>query len=189
MAEDNGRRLLTFNPQDDSRSLEEFVAEVTNGVGADDVVVSVPAAFLMEEADRVMKDDGMLVLFAGVPNGTEAPLKVENVYLSNAQYTGTSGLNLNDQAAVMHSTLDGSLSPGRSVAAVGGMDAALDGITAMMESKYPGKVVIFPQIKSMPLTGVDELAEKYPDLAAALEGGSWTKEAERILIEKYWDPS
>ncbi len=188
LAEANGRVLMTFNPKDDERTLEEFVAKATNEEGADDVVVSVPAAFLMEEADRVMKADGMLVLFAGVPNGTEAPLNVQNVYLSNAQYTGTSGLNLNDQAAVMRSALDGSLSPGRSVAAIGGMDAALDGITAMMESKYPGKVVIFPQIKSMPLVGLDELSEKYPDIAAELtEDGSWTKAAERTLIENYWD--
>ncbi len=188
LAEANGRVLMTFNPKDDERTLEEFVAKATNEEGADDVVVSVPAAFLMEEADRVMKADGMLVLFAGVPNGTEAPLNVQNVYLSNAQYTGTSGLNLNDQAAVMNSALDGSLSPGRSVAAIGGMDAALDGITAMMESKYPGKIVIFPQIKSMPLLGLDELADNYPDVAAELtEDGSWTKAAERTLIENYWD--
>ncbi|MEM9774977.1 MAG: zinc-binding dehydrogenase, partial [Chloroflexota bacterium] len=90
LAEANGRVLHTFNPKEDERSIEEFVANITNEEGADDVVVSVPSAYLMEEADRLMKDDGMLVLFAGVPNGTEAPLNVQNVYLSNAQYTGTS---------------------------------------------------------------------------------------------------
>lgn len=187
LAEANGRVLYTFNPKDDERTIEEFVAKITNEEGADDVVVSVPSAYLMEEADRLMKDDGMLVLFAGVPNGTEAPLNVQNVYLSNAQYTGTSGLNLNDQAAVMESALDGSLSPGRSVAAIGGMDAALEGIKAMMESKYPGKIVIFPQIKSFPLLGLDQIDEHYPDIAAELaEDGSWTKAAEKKLIENYW---
>ncbi|MEM8858047.1 MAG: zinc-binding dehydrogenase [Chloroflexota bacterium] len=189
LAESNGRVLYTFNPKDDERSIEEFVAKITNEEGADDVVVSVPSAYLMEESDRLMRDDGMLVLFAGVPNGTEAPLNVQNVYLSNAQYTGTSGLNLNDQAAVMQSALDGSLSPGRSVAAIGGMDAALDGIKAMMESKYPGKVVIFPQIQSLPLVGLDEIDEHYPDIAAALsDDGSWTQAAEKTLIENYWSP-
>ena len=190
LAEANGRELYTFNPKTDERSIEEFVAKITNEEGADDVVVSVPSAYLMEESDRLMKADGMLVLFAGVPNGTEAPLNVENVYLSNAQYTGTSGLNLEDQRAVMQSAIDGSLSPGRSVAAIGGMDAALDGITAMMESKYPGKVVIFPQIQTLPLVGLDELDEHYPDIASELaEDGSWTQAAEKKLIENYWSPA
>ncbi|MFK7800110.1 MAG: alcohol dehydrogenase catalytic domain-containing protein [Anaerolineae bacterium] len=190
LAEANSRRLLTFNPKEDERSLEEFVMAATDNLGADDVVISVPVAALMEEGDRVMKEDGMLVLFAGVPNGTEAPLKLENVYLSNAQYTGTSGLNLSDQADVMRSTLDGSLSPGRSVAAIGGMDAALDGIEAMMDGRYPGKIVIFPQIEELPLTGLDQLAEIHPDIAAAMTAdGSWTAEAERLLIEKLWEPS
>ncbi|MFT5194909.1 MAG: threonine dehydrogenase-like Zn-dependent dehydrogenase [Cellvibrionaceae bacterium] len=189
LAKANGRRLLTFNPKDDDQTLEAFVAEVTDGAGADDVVISVPFAALMEEGDRLMKEDGMLVLFAGVPNGTEAPLKLENVYLSNAQYTGTSGLNLSDQAAVMHRTLDGSLSPGRSVAAIGGMNAALDGIEAMMDGRFPGKIVIFPQIENLPLTGLDQLANSHPDIAAAMsEDGSWTNAAEQLLIEKLWEP-
>jgi hypothetical protein len=74
----------------------------------------------MAEGGRVMKPDGMLVFFAGVPNGTLAPLDLSNVYLHNAQYTGTSGLTLQDQRLVMDRALAGALSPGRSVAAVGG---------------------------------------------------------------------
>ena len=187
LAEANHRRLLTFNPQTDERTLEDFVSEVTEGSGADDVVICVPVAALMEESDRLMKEDGMLVLFAGVPNGTEAPLNIENVYLSNAQYTGTSGLNLADQAEVMQRTLAGSLSPSRSVAAIGGMNAALDGIEAMMDGRYPGKIVIFPQISDLPLMGIGQIREDYPDIAAAMaKDGSWTAEAERLLIEKLW---
>ncbi|MEM7117408.1 MAG: alcohol dehydrogenase catalytic domain-containing protein [Chloroflexota bacterium] len=190
LAKKNGRELLVFNPLTSDESLHDFVMRATDNVGADDVVVSVPMASLMAEAGALMNPNGMLVLFAGVPNGTMAPLEVSNVYLHNTQLTGTSGLTLNDQRLVMDRALEGSLSPGRLVAAIGGMNVAPEGIQAVIDGRYPGKIVIFPQIPDLPLLGLDELAEKLPDIAAHLdEDGFWTNEAEAALIEKYWQPS
>jgi threonine dehydrogenase-like Zn-dependent dehydrogenase len=187
LARKNGRELLVFNPSAGGDSLYSFIMQATDQLGADDVVVSVPVAPLMDEAGTVMNADGMLVLFAGVPNGTYAPLDLSAVYLNNAQFTGTSGLTLDDQRLVMTRALEGSLSPGRSVAAIGGLNAAPEGIEAMMDGRYPGKVVIFPQIPDLPLMGIDELDEKLPEVAAKLsEDGFWTNEAEEVLIEKYW---
>jgi threonine dehydrogenase-like Zn-dependent dehydrogenase len=187
MAQRNGRELLVFNPQNSNESLHDFVMQATDGLGADDVVVSVPVAGLMAEGGTLLNPDGMLVLFAGVPNGTMAPLDLSEVYLNNAQFTGTSGLTLDDQRLVMDRALDGSLSPGRSVAAIGGMNVAPQGIEAMMDGRYPGKIVIFPQIPDLPLMGLDELSEKLPEIAALLdENGFWTNEAEAALIEKFW---
>ena len=163
--------------------------QATDQMGADDVVVSVPVASLMAEGASVMNPNGMLVLFAGVPNGTDAPLDMSAVYLHNAQFTGTSGLTLDDQRLVMDRALDSSLSPGRSVAAIGGMNAAPEGIEAMIDGRFPGKVVIFPQIPNLPLLGLDELADKLPAVAAKLDSnGFWTNEAEEVLIETYWQP-
>lgn len=161
--------------------------EVTKGQGADDVVVSVPVAGLMEEGDTVMKQDGMMVLFAGVPNGTMGKVNLSNVYLSNAQYTGTSGLTIDDQASVMERRIAGTLSPGRSVAAIGGMETAAEAIQSVMDSKYPGKVVIFPQIHNLPLTSLKEMKDRLPEVAAKLgQDQMWTNEAEEALIEKLW---
>ena len=188
LARKNGRTLLTFNPQSSDETLHDFVMSATDGIGADDVVVSVPVAGLMAESDTVMNENGMLVLFAGVPNGTMAPLNLSNVYLHNAQYTGTSGLTIDDQRDVMNRMLAGTLSPSRSVAAIGGMNAAQDGVVAMMDGRYPGKIVIFPQIENLPLMGLDELHEKLPDIAQHLgEEDAWTDEAEAALIEKFWN--
>lgn len=187
LAEAHGVALHMFNPMASESTLHDVVMEVSEGRGADDVVVSVPAASLMAEGATVMSDDGMLVLFAGAPNGTLAPLNLSDVYLSNAQYTGTSGLTLQDQRQVMERALAGELSPERSVAAIGGMNAARDGVEAMMESRYPGKIVIFPQIEDLPLMGLDELAERLPEVAAHLGPGNvWSKEAEAALIENCW---
>ncbi len=187
LAQKNGRTLLVFNPTAGDETLYDFVMQATDQMGVDDVVVSVPVASLMAEAATVTNPNGMLVFFAGVPNGTYAPLDLSDVYLHNAQFTGTSGLTLNDQRLVMDRALEGSLSPGRLVAAIGGMNAAPEGIEAMMDGRFPGKVVIFPQIPDLPLMGLDELDEKMPDIAAKLdEDGFWTNEAEAVLIEKYW---
>ena len=187
LAERNGCELLTFNPQTQDRSLHDFVMEVTDNHGADDVVVSVPIAEVMAEADTVMNADGMLVFFAGVPNGTLAPLNLSAVYLNNAQYTGTSGLTIDDQQQVVDLADRGVLSPGSIVGAIGGMRAAKDGIQALIEGRYSGKVIIFPQIHDLPLMGLGELKEKLPEVAAQLASGDlWTDEAEKVLIEHYW---
>ena len=187
LAEKNNRTILFFNPNTSGESFRDFVLRSTEGQGADDVVVSVPVASLMEEGDSVMKPDGMLVLFAGVPNGTLGKANLSNVYLSNAQYTGTSGLTIHDQASVMERRLAGTLSPGRSVAAIGGMETAAEAIQSVIDSRYAGKVIIFPQIHNLPLTSLKELQERIPEVAAKLgEDLMWTNEAEEALIEKFW---
>ena len=187
LAEKHHRTILFFNPNTAKQSFHDFVMRATSGQGADDVVVSVPVAKLMEEGDSVMKPDGMLVFFAGVPNGTMGNVNLSNVYLSNAQYTGTSGLTIHDQASVMERRIAGTLSPGRSVAAIGGMETAADAIQSVMDSRYPGKVIIFPQIHDLPLTSLKELQDRIPEVAAKLgEDLIWTNEAEEALIEKFW---
>jgi L-sorbose 1-phosphate reductase len=188
LAEKNGRKLLFFNANTSKQSFYDFVMEATQDQGVDDVVVSVPVAALMEDGDTVMKPDGMMVLFAGVPNGTMGAVNLSNVYLSNAQYTGTSGLTIDDQASVMRRRVAGTLSPGRSVAAIGGLETAAEAIESVIEGKYPGKVVIFPQIRNLPLTGLKELKDRLPEVAEKLgEDLMWTNEAEEALIEKMWE--
>ncbi|MDR3576691.1 MAG: alcohol dehydrogenase catalytic domain-containing protein [Anaerolineaceae bacterium] len=188
LAEKHHRTILFFNPMNAQQSLGEFVLQANAGKGADDVIVSVPIASLMEESATLMNPDGMLVLFAGVPNGTMGAVNLSNVYLSNALYTGTSGLSINDQALVMERRIAGMLSPARSVAAIGGLETAPEAIQAVMEGRYPGKVVVFPQIHNLPLTSLKELKEHFPKVADKLgENLMWTNEAEEALIDQLWE--
>ena len=184
LAESNDCELFTFNSQTAEQSLHDFVMGITDGGGADDVVVSVPISAVMAEADTLMNPDGMLVFFAGVPNGTLAPLNLSAVYLDNAQYTGTSGLTLHDQQKVVDLANQGDLSPGSIVGAVGGMRAAKDGLRALVDGSYSGKVLIFPQIDDLPLMGLDELKESLPQVAEKLSpGDTWNDEAEKALFD------
>ena len=184
LAESNDCELITFNSQTAEESLHDFVMGITDNRGADDVVVSVPISAVMAEADTLMNPDGMLVFFAGVPNGTMAPLNLSAVYLDNAQYTGTSGLTIHDQQQVVDLANRGELSPGSIVGAVGGMRAAKDGLQALVDGSYSGKVLIFPQIHDLPLMGLDELKEKLPEVAAKLGAGdTWNDEVEKALFD------
>lgn len=187
LANSRGRRLIVFNSAKESRTIEDLVEEVTSGVGADDVIVSVPVGEVMRQAAELLGPNGMLVLFAGVPNGTFAPVDVSNVYLNNAQLTGTSGSAISDQALVLDKARRGTLSPSRSLAAVGGIEAARDGVQAMLDGTFAGKIVLFPQLTGLPLMGLAELGERYPAIGDAMEDReTWTAEAETALIETFW---
>ncbi len=189
LAEQHGKRLLVFNPERAAESLRDLVMRETNGRGADDVVVSVPSGALIADVATLMAPNGMLVLFAGVAIGTLVPLNLSQVYLQNAQFTGTSGSAMADQELVIRKTLARELSPSLAVAAVGGIESAQEGIRAVAEGRYPGKVVIFPQLTGLPLTDITELEAKYPEVCAKLAPGHiWTPEAEQALIERFWRP-
>ena len=153
----------------------------------DDVVVCVPVASLMQESAKLLKHDGMLVFFAGVPIGTFVKLNLDAVYMNNLQLTGTSGSKLKDQQVVLKKALNEELNPNRSVAAIGGMEAARDGIEAMMNGVFAGKIIIFPQISGLPLSSLDELETCFPKIAEKLgENNLWTIEAEKALIEEFY---
>ena len=186
LAEKADRALVLFDPSAADETTEEMVSRLTDGEGADDVVVTVPVAAVMADAARLLRPDGMLVFFAGIANGTMGPLDMSRVYLHNAQYTGTSGSAISDQALVLDKAMNGSLSPALNLAAVGGIEAARDGVEAVMHGRFAGKVMIFPQVSGVPLLGLAELAEQFPDIGAALgERGEWTPQAEKLLFENY----
>lgn len=185
LAAQRGRRMVVVDPAADPGSLEKAVESETEGRGADDVIVTVPVGEIMADSARLMAPDGMLVLFAGAPVGTIGSLDLSDVYLHNAQFTGTSGSRLSDQRLVLDKAIAGQLSPERSLAAVGGIDAGRDGVQAMLEGRFAGKIVIFPQLDGLPLLGLDELADRYPSIGRHLDDG-WNHNAERELIETFW---
>src|SRR5207302_4795832 len=189
VAREFDRKLLMIT-RPSEEDLTTVVATETRSRGADDSIVSAPTAAAVTQAARLLAGDGMLVLFAGLPVGTRAALDLSRVFLHGAQYTGTSGSPIADQALVVRKTLAGQLSPARAVAAVGGIEAAAEGLRSLVEGRFAGKIVIFPQLRGLPLTALEDLAASDPDLGAALgPGGTWTSEAEAILFAKHLEPA
>jgi threonine dehydrogenase-like Zn-dependent dehydrogenase len=165
-------------------ALATFVRDATGGRGADDVVVTAPTGQAVVSAAAAMAPDGMLVLFAGVPVGTRVALDLSPIFLHRAQYTGTSGSRIEDQALVVRKTVAGELEPRRALAAVGGMETAAVALQALVDGRYPGKIVVFPQLTGLPLTAVADLADD-PEIGPLLgPDGSWTIAAERALFAR-----
>jgi threonine dehydrogenase-like Zn-dependent dehydrogenase len=185
VARARGRELRIEALGREPGALEELVREVTNGRGADDVIVTAPSGAAVVSAAAAMAPDGMLVLFAGVPVGTRVALDLSPVFLHGAQYTGTSGSRIADQALVVRKTIAGELEPRRALAAVGGMETAAEALQALVDGRYPGKIVVFPQLTGLALTGLDELADD-PEIGPLLGAdGSWTSAAEDALFARF----
>jgi threonine dehydrogenase-like Zn-dependent dehydrogenase len=187
MARARGKELTVLNPN--LLAPDEFDAALRTahgGRGFDDIVVIVANVPAIEASMPYLAPDGMLVIFGGLARGTMAALDLSNVYLGNAQVTGSAGSTIHDQAAVIAKVAAGHLSSASAVAAVGGIDAAKDGIQGLIDRRFPGKMVIFPQVSSFPLTALPDLKQAAPSVFAKLApDGAWTREAELEFLHLY----
>ena len=189
LAEGSGRELVAFSPTAEPGRLSDEVNRLTGGRGCDDVVVVVPSAAAVGDAVPFLADDGLLMVFAGVPAGNRVALPLDRAARRGAQFTGTSGSTVADQLRVLEKIQDGALTAAQTVAAVGGMRAMKDGLQAVIEQRYPGKVMIYPQLVDLPLLSLPELELALPDVYSELAAGPvWTARAEQTLIEHYWTP-
>lgn len=150
--------------------------------GFDDIIVLAPIPAVISESASHIAKDGVLNVFAGVSKGTMVDLDVSDVYLRNVRFIGHSGSTMDDMLMTLRMTEDKHLSPNRALAALGSLGAARDGLRAVKEQVFPGKVVIFNQIKEMPLTPITDLKEKMPSVYSKMDKGCWTVAAEEEFL-------
>ncbi|MFC2029659.1 alcohol dehydrogenase catalytic domain-containing protein [Chloroflexota bacterium] len=180
-AEAKGIRWLCLNPV--RRDEYEAAMAEFKDQGFDDIVVLAPIPAVISDAATHLAPDGVMNVFAGVARGTMADLDLSDVYLRNVRVIGHSASTIDDLRLMLHQAEAGSLSPNRSVAAVGSLSAARDGLQAVSDASFPGKIVIYPQIREMPLTALADLEEVLPGVYGKLKNGrEWTVEAERELL-------
>jgi hypothetical protein len=180
-AEAKGIAFTCISREDETayhRTLEQV-----GQAGFDDVVVLAPAAGAIEEAAAYLAPGGVMNVFAGIPRGTMADLDLSGVTLKDVRFIGHSGLTTEDMRLTLHEVELGRLSPNRLVAAVGSLGAARDGLRAVRDGTFSGKVVIFPHIEDLPLTLLPDLKDRLPSVYARLkDGGEWTVEAEEEFL-------
>ncbi len=153
------------------------------GDGFDDIIVLAPAAAVVGEAAEYLAPEAVMNIFAGLKRGTLATLDMSLVYRQNVRFIGHTASTIEDLQLMLHQTETNRLTPNRSVAAIGSLEAARDGFKAVKEARYPGKVVIFPQVKPFPLTALPDLREALPTVYARLEQGrEWTQAAEEEFL-------
>jgi len=151
--------------------------------GFDDIIVLAPVPAVISEAATYLAPKGVMNIFAGVARGTVADLDLSDTYLKDARVIGHSASTIDDLRLMLNQAESGQLSPNRSVAAIGSLGAARDGLEAVQDTLFPGKVVLYPHIKEMPLTALPDLKDTLPTVYARLRGGrEWTVEAEHEFL-------
>lgn len=124
-------------------------------------------------------------VFAGLASGTMAKLSL-SALCRGVKIIGCSGSRISDLRRVLELVESGLLDSNRSVAAIGGLSAAHDGLEAVKTAKFPGKTVIYTQIRELPLMPLEEVPERIPELKGKLSPeGAWTNEAEAALLETF----
>lgn len=181
-----GIEFICLNPMNQA-AYAEGMARFRDG-GFDDVVVLAPVPALIADGATWLAPRGVMNVFAGVGRGTMAALDLGDAYLRQTRVIGHSASSIEDLRFMLHQAETGTLSPNRSVAAIGSLEAVRAGMQALMDTTYPGKVVIYPQIRPLPLTAITDLKDVLPTVYALLKDGrEWTNEAEveflRLMLE------
>jgi threonine dehydrogenase-like Zn-dependent dehydrogenase len=149
----------------------------------DDIMVMAPSADAIAEAAKYLAPGGVMNIFAGVARGTMAALDLSRVYLNDVRFIGHSGLTTEDMQITLGLVKTGDLSPNRLVSAIGSLGAAHEGLKAVKDAVFPGKIVVFPHIKDFPLTVLRDLEKTLPSVYAKLKDGrEWTVEAEQEFL-------
>lgn len=187
VALERGIDLVILNPKElGTEAFNTEIARLGEGHGYDDILSMVPVAALIEHASDYLARGGWFNIFAGVARGTMANLDVNRIIRDGVRYIGSSGSSLEDMRNTLARVEDQDLSTNASLAAIGGMSAAREGLQAVKEGWFPGKTLIFPLIHDLPLTPLPQLKETLPSVYALLADGKfWTSEAEDELLRIY----
>jgi threonine dehydrogenase-like Zn-dependent dehydrogenase len=180
-AEAKGVRWVCVNPTDRD-TYRAAMAEFESG-GFDDIIVLAPMPAVIADAARLLAPRGVMNVFAGVTRGTMVDLDLVHLFAHDGRIIGHSASDIEDMQVMLMQVEADELDTNRSLAAVGSLDAALEGMQAVIDTAFPGKVVIFPNIKDLPLTPLAELKEKMPSVFALLKDGrEWTNAAEEEFL-------
>jgi threonine dehydrogenase-like Zn-dependent dehydrogenase len=192
----NGVELIYVNTKtlaselSDGRSVEDYLIEIADGQGFDDVFAFAPVRPVVEQAGRILGRDGCLNFFAGPTDKSfSAELNFYNVHYERHHIVGTSGGNTDDMREALDLMSRGVVNPAAMITHVGGLNAVAD-TTLHLPNIPGGKKLMYTNI-DLELTAIDDFAEKGKDnplfakLAEIVEKhkGLWNGEAEAYLLE------
>ncbi|MHC4874613.1 MAG: alcohol dehydrogenase catalytic domain-containing protein [Planctomycetota bacterium] len=182
IAAKNNIELVCLNPLTCDNFEEQVAAFAPDGV-YDDIVVMAPVAPLVEQSAKFMAKDCVMNIFAGVPLGTMADVPLSEFCDKQVRIIGSSGSSMDDIKDALNKTESGRLQTIKSCAGIGDIYQAWEGIKAVKEGTYPGKIVIYPHLKDIPLQAPEALADSCKDAVDAMDGSFWSNEAEEKLFE------
>lgn len=174
LAQKNNVTYKAYNPKTDNIDIE-----------FDYTSLMAPIPALVSQAVLNSAENGLINIFAGIPATVSAEIDL-NAYIAKRLYfIGTSGSVLDDMKRVLANVETGRLDTNLSVAAVAGLDQAVEGIRAVENHKIPGKIIVYPSCKGLELTELGDLSREHSDVADCLADDLWTGKAEKALLAEY----
>ena len=174
LAQKHKLTLKAYNPSKD-RLAEKF----------NYIVLMAPVPALVAQAVREAAPKAIINIFAGIPAGKNAEIDLDAYIEKQAYFIGTSGSTLDDMKIILKKVASRQLDTNLSVAAIAGLDGAVDGIRAVERNTMPGKIVVYPFAKGLKLTALTETGAEHPGVANSLNNGYWNKDAEEALKKKF----
>jgi threonine dehydrogenase-like Zn-dependent dehydrogenase len=133
----------------------------------DYIVLMAPVPALVAQAVKDAAPKAIINIFAGIPADKTAEIDLDAYIEKQCYFIGTSGSTLDDMKAVLKKVVARQLDTNLSVAAIAGLDGAIDGIHAVEKNTMPGKIIVYPSVKGLKLTPVSR----------------WTAESEKELLK------
>ncbi|MBA7709729.1 hypothetical protein ES703_118652 [subsurface metagenome] len=171
LAKKNNVRYRPYNPTKEKLS-ETFDYTVLMAPIPDLVAASVRNSAPLLSCES--KKGGIINIFAGIAATVSSQIDL-NAYIEKRLYfIGTSGSTIDDMKAVLRKVESGRLDTNSVVAAVCGLEAAIEGIRAVENRSIAGKIIVYPACKGLELVELKKLDE-----------GLWNKRTEETLLEMY----
>jgi len=152
-ADSLGVRLETVNATE--ANLPAVVDGLTDGRGADDVIVTVADGEVIESAQHLLARYGVLDLFAGLPAGSELIAIDERfVHYQEINITGSSGGGPWDIIETLRLMAAGDIDAGAHIGHVGDLQHAPELLMMARERRVEGKAIVYPHRRTESIVNV-----------------------------------
>ncbi len=186
-ARKKGCELIYLNTSEYADPVEKLI-EISKG-GFDDVLVMVPVAALMTQAEKICAFDGCVNFFAGpAVHDLQGSLNLYRVHYDGIHLVGTAGSIPEDTVDTIELIEKGIINPGVMVSHILGLSAVPETIMAM-ENVSGAKKLCYNalDIPLVALSDFEKLGETDPlykalDEIVKKNGGTWCAEAEEYLL-------
>jgi threonine dehydrogenase-like Zn-dependent dehydrogenase len=187
-ADKNNVEFVTYNPKNfaDEAAFMEKLREESEG-GFDDIIMLVPVPFVVSSAVKLLGENGLMNVFAGIPVGNCATFNIGAIASKGQRFIASSGSGMDDIKYTLQLTEDGKLSPVYALAAIGGMNVLKEGMEGVFSARFPGKTVIYPHAVELPLIAVSEVGTVCEDGAETLVNGEILTQATEDCVRGKWE--
>ncbi len=142
-ARQKGIELHTVDPA--KRDLKSFVDGLTDGHGADDVIVAVGSRSAIESAQTICGRGAVLNLFGGLKKGEDiVGLDSGIVHYREINVTGSSGGSPWDHRRALELMAAGEIETSAHITRVGDLEHAIEFLKMIRNFQLDGKAVVYP---------------------------------------------